>query len=177
MQWSCVEGGAAPFETLTAAQASAITTQYTMGQREVLPTVSWGGWGGWGGLGSGIQPIAQEHTPKLRKGQVLALTQSQAPDPLPENAGILRPLAEIHTTPFSRRSEHGPMLESSYSPFLTPPSPKPLGPMNSQQRVEPPHMQQKEQKVWDPAPPQFMGWGASHALPSEQTQVDRKSAR
>jgi hypothetical protein len=178
MQWSGIQGGAAPFEALpdSLKPPGTAITQYNLGlkhphivQREIFPT---------SGLGNGaILLEAQEgqhkpYEPKARKAQF----HSTPVIPLPENAGILRPLAEMHLTPVSRRSDHGPMLEPMYSPFLTSPPQKPLTPHTSHERVEPPHMQ-KEQKVWDPAPPQFMGWGAPHALPTDYTLADRKSTR
>lgn len=163
MQWEGISGGFyEPVETLgVTALLSQHTTLYPNGTvREFAPSRGTGGM-------LEIQALL-----KSRKGE----QQGTPVTPLPTSAGILRPLMDLRAEQLSRRSDHvstDTWTTSTYTP-CDKPQQKPLyeGQAN---RVERPQMQMP-QSSWDPLGPQFQGYGASHALPTEY-MLTRRSGR
>ncbi len=161
MQWDGISGGSAPIEFTNTVPLSQHKTEYTSGGiRELAPM------GNRGGM------LEMPAALKVRKGQ-----QQGAPvAPLPTSAGILRPLVEVRAEQPTRRSDQvsaDTWTTTTYAPCDTY-QPNPLHETQTN-RVEKPHMQMT-QASWDPLGPQFQGYGASHALPTEY-MLSRRSAR
>ena len=161
MQWDGISGGSAPIEFATTTPLSQHKTEYASGGiRELAPT------GDRGGM------LEMPAVLKVRKGQ----QQGTPVAPLPTSAGILRPLVELRAEQPTRRSDYqsaDTWATTTYAPCET----QQLKPLHETQpnRVEKPHMQMTHAS-WEPLGPQFQGYGASHALPTEYMFI-RRSAR